>query len=235
MIRHDQPTIFGDKLAVAVSSLEDGAMSFKGYDPEVIRENRQAFLDEVGVDSTIATLVQVTYEDTTDFTRYKIVEDGQAGEGIFERISGTEADALVATRPEQALFLPLADCIGAVIYDPIAQILMVSHLGRHSIEQEGGRRSIEYLVREFDCTPDTLLIWLSPAVGKDSYPLRAFDGRGLHEVAVSQMIEAGVALGNIEVSHVDTAENPDYFSHSEFKAGNQSEDGRFAIVAMMAE
>ena len=122
-----------------------------------------------------------------------------------------------------------------MIFDPVTQVLMLSHLGRHSIEQNGGRESIDYLVREFDSKPSDLLVWLSPAVGKNSYPLVTFGGRGLHEITVNQMVEAGVELGNIEVSHVNTAENPDYFSHSEYLKGEQVSDGRFAVVAMMVE
>lgn len=235
MIRNDQPTIFGNTIVAALSSREDGPMNFKGNDPEEVRANRLAFLDLAGVDPLTATLVQVTYEDTTDFTRYKAVGEEHAGEGLLEPVSDIEADALVATRPEQALFLPLADCIGAVIYDPNVQVLMVSHLGRHSAEQEGGLKSIEYLIREFDCNPGELLVWLSPAVGNPEYPLHKLRGKGLHEATIEQMIKAGVNPGNIEVSHVNTADNPDYYSHSEFLKGNQPDDGRFAIVATMIE
>ncbi len=235
MIKNDQPTIFGDKIVVMLSSCEDGPMNFKGNHQEEVRANREAFLATAGVDPMAATLVQVTYEDTTDFTRYKIVGEEQAGEGMLEPVSATEADALIAARPEQALFLPLADCVGAAIYDPNVQVLMVSHLGRHSVEQEGGRKSIEYLIKEFDSNPGELLIWLSPAAGKNEYPLHALRGKGLREATVEQMISAGVNPGNIEVSHINTAASPDYYSHSEFLQGNQPDDGRFAIVAAMVE
>ena len=83
MIQHDQPTIFGDRLIVAVSSIDDGPMNFKGNDPEEIQSNRLAFLGMVKIDPLMTTLVQVTYEDTIDFARYKVVEDDQAGEGML--------------------------------------------------------------------------------------------------------------------------------------------------------
>ncbi len=235
MIQHDQPTIFGNTIIAAVSSIEDGTMSFAQSDPEETRFNRQAFLDRAGVDPFQATLLQVTFDDTTDFARYQVIGDDQMGEGMMEPVSDTVADALVVTRPEQAIFLPLADCAGAIIYDPKNQVLMVSHLGRHSVEVNGGARGIEYLKQEFDSDPAELLVWLSPAVGGESYPLYALGNRGLHEVIIEQMTNAGVRPQNIEASHVDTAESPDYFSHSEFLAGNRSDDGRFAIVAMMVE
>lgn len=236
MIKYDQPTIFGDKLIVAVSSIENGPMNFKGNDPDEVQNNRIFFLEEAGgIDPLTATLVQVTYEDTTDFTRYKIIEDDNVGEGILEPVSNLEADALVATRPDQALFLPLADCVGAVIYDPKNEILMVSHLGRHSIEQDGGNKSIEYLVEQFDSMPSDLLIWLSPAAGSENYPLNMFGGKGMHEVVVDQMCRAGVDQNTIEVSHIDTTDSPNYYSHSEFLKGEQPDNGRFAIVAMMID
>lgn len=236
MIQHDQPTIFGDRIIAKVSSTEDGPMNFKGNDEDEVRNNRVQFLDAAdGIDPLMATLVQVTYEDTTDFTRYKVAGDDDAGEGMLEPVSNIVADALVATRPDQALFLPLADCVGAIIFDMGQEVLMVSHLGRHSAQQNGGQKSIEYMTREFDSHPSDLLVWLSPAAGKSSYPLRTLNGKGLHEAVVEQMVRAGVDIENIEVSHVDTTDNPDYFSHSEFLKGDQPEDGRFAIVAMMVE
>jgi copper oxidase (laccase) domain-containing protein len=235
VIQHDQPTIFGNDASVVLSSVEDGPMNFKNHDFEEVFSNRSAFFDIAGVDPLQVTLLQVTYQDTTDFTRYKVVEEEYVGEGALEPVSSLEADALVVTRPEQAIFLPLADCTGAVVYDPVNRILMVSHLGRHSVQQLGGRKTVEYLKNEFDSDPSNLLVWLSPAVDKESYPLHAFEGRSLHEVITSQMCEAGVDKNNIEISHVDTAKSDDYYSHSEFKADNQADDGRFAIVAMMVE
>lgn len=235
MISHDQPTIFGDKVIVAVSSVHDGPMNFNNNDYETVRSNRQAFFEAAGIDPLQVTLLYVSYEDTTNFTRYKVIGDEAAGEGALEPASYEGADALIVTRPDHALFLPLADCIGVVLYDRNNGILMMSHIGRHSAEQMGGQKSVEYMKQEFDSNPEDILVWLSPAVGKESYPLYKFNNRGLHEVVAAQMVEAGVARKNIEISHVDTAENDDYYSHSEFIAGNQPEDGRFAIVAMMAE
>lgn len=236
MIFADQPTIFGDKIIAKVSSIDDGPMNFKDNDPVAVQNNRVFFLDAAdGIDPLMATLVQVTYQDTTNFIRYSIVDDEHVGEGMLEPASQFDADALVVTRPNQALFLPLADCIGAIIFDPKQEILMVSHLGRHSIEQKGGQKSIEYLVEHFDSDPNYIQVWLSPAAGRENYPLHTLGNRGLHDVALEQLLRAGVNIENIEVSHVDTTENPDYYSHSEFLKGERPDDGRFAIVAMMLE
>ncbi|MDB5187004.1 MAG: Protein of hypothetical function [Candidatus Saccharibacteria bacterium] len=235
MVHANQPTIFGDAMVVGVSSVDDGNMRFASGDEDEVELNRINFLRQLDIDPTQATLAQVSYQDTTDFARYHVVDDENLGEGMLEPVSALHADALVAARPDHALFLPLADCAGAVIYDSQLKVMMVSHLGRHSVEQEGASRSVQYLIEEFGSAPTDLKIWLSPAVGSDSYPLRAFNNRSLHDVICEQLERAGVGLEQIELSDVDTADDDNYFSHSEYLAGNQMTDGRFAIVAMMRD
>lgn len=112
---------------------------------------------------------------------------------------------------------------------------MLSHLGRHNLEQYGGTKCVDYLVREFGADPKNLTVWLSPAAGKENYPLYSFDNRGLHDVAIAQLNKAGVPLGNIVASPIDTAIDQNYYSHSQFKSGKRSADGRFAIVAIMLQ
>ena len=112
---------------------------------------------------------------------------------------------------------------------------MVSHLGRHSVEQDGARKSLQFLIDEFETDPAEVRIWLSPSVGGDSYPLEAFAGRSLQQVIVGQLLQLGADMGHIEVSPVDTAESDDYYSHSQYKAGERDFDGRLAIVAMMRD
>lgn len=235
MVHANQPTIFGDAVVVGVSSADDGNMRFGSGDLHETRQNRINFLQQLDIDPTQTTLVPVSYEDTTDFSRYRIVDDENQGEGMLAPIVDFQADALVVTRPDHGLFLPLADCIGAVIHDTESRIMMVSHLGRHSLEQDGAYKSVRYLVNEFGSNPADLRVWLSPAVGGDSYPLFAFGNRSMKEVACEQLERAGVGLEQIELSEVDTAEDDNYFSHSEYLAGNRMSDGRFAIVAMMRD
>jgi copper oxidase (laccase) domain-containing protein len=232
MIAADQPTVFGAAVAAAISSKADGNMKFGIDDDAKTENNRRQFLQQAGLDIAHTTLVGITY-DTDDFAKYRIVTEDEERAGMM--VSGTKtahADALVTTRPGHALFLPLADCVGVILYDPVRSVLMVSHVGRHSAEIDGARRSAEYLEATFASNPADLRVWLSPGVGKATYPLRHFDGKGLHEVIVGQLLTAGVRAENIEASSVNTAESDNYYSHSEYLKGND-EYGRFAIVAAM--
>ena len=79
--------------------------------------------------------------------------------------------------------MPLADCIGAVLYDEEHGVLMMSHLGRHSLEHNGGVKSVSYLEENYSSNPAKLKVWLSAAVSKESYKIYALDHKGMKEVA----------------------------------------------------
>jgi len=232
MIAADQPTIFGEGVIAAISSKKNGNMKFGIAEDAITLKNREVFLQSVGIAMDHTSLVGITYE-TDDFTKYRIATYKDKAVGMRAPDVTEHADALVVDQPNHALFLPLADCIGAILYDPTHQVLMVSHLGRHSVEEEGAKKSVEYLRAHYNSRPNDIKVWLSPGVGKASYPLYAFEGKSLHEVIVSQLLASGLNKHNIQVSNIDTATSDDYYSHSEFLKANDV-PGRFAIVAMMS-
>ena len=219
-------------LHIHTSTVRDGSMkSVHSDDTRLVDTNRAAFLVKHDIQPTDTTLVRLEY-GRSNYCEYYSLTSADKGDGIA-RISTIISDALVVTEPHHALFLPLADCIGAVIHDTAQNILMLSHLGRHNLEQFGGTKCIEYLVARHGCDPQNLTAWLSPAAGKKTYPLYAFDNRSLHDVATEQITAAGIPAANITASPIDSATDPDYFSHSQFLASNQANDGRFAVVAKL--
>lgn len=232
MISAHQPTIFGAHVIAAVSSAKDGNMKLGVGDESNVLASRAAFLQTVGIRPQDTTVVKITY-DTDDFAKYRVVTPEDKGGGMTQDHPVQPADALVVDKPNHALFLPLADCVGAILYDEAHHVLMVSHLGRHSVEVHGATRGIEYLEEHFATNPAHIKVWLSPGVGKASYPLHAFEGKGLHEVIISQLHAAGVVDEHIENSAVDTATNESYYSHSQYLKGKREVPGRFAVVAQM--
>lgn len=233
MIAKDQPTIFDSSVSVAVSSVDDGNMKFGVNEGQDVAATRQAFFQKVGISLDQTTPITLTY-DREDYATYRIVTDADKGRAMRQPETLPVVDALVTTNPNHALFLAVADCCSVVLHDAAKGVLMLSHIGRHSAEVDGGRRSVEFLQQNCNSSPADLKVWLGPAVGKATYPIRKKGNKGLHEVIVDQLLEAGVPRENIEVSEVDTATDPNYFSHSQFRAGKQAgSDGRFAVVAMM--
>lgn len=219
---------------IAISTVKDGSMYNRNdmQDATVI-DNRRQFLKTQGISLHQTMRLRVHYQ-TDDFCRYVFVDEKHRGEGMTNDIV-PPADALITQTPGLALFLPVADCIGAAIYDAEHGVLALAHLGRHSLEQDGGRRIIEHLAHHFDSDPAKLQLWLTPAAGKDVYPLWAFDNKGMKEVVFEQFAAAGVLMENIVDNPAETTNDPNYYSYSEFLKGNRTEDADYAIVAMLRE
>lgn len=220
-------------IVVAISTTSDGNMLIHADKADkAVAKNREKFLATEGISMDQTTRVDVVYEGD-DYCRYRQVSRSDGGLGMRDGAIFA-ADALITSDPGHALFLPLADCVGASLYDPTHHILMLSHLGRHNLLQNGGSASVKYLVKHFGSDPSQLRVWLSPAPGKDVYPIWDLDNKGFKEVVFEQLQAAGVNKANITDIDIDTTKDDRYYSHSEFLKGNRREDGRYAMLAMMS-
>lgn len=219
-------------VAVFISTVDDGNMLIPDdRSNQTIAQNRATFLQKHDIDIAASTRVNITY-DTKDFCRYLEVSHKDQGLGMIDD-DAQSADALITTLPDHALLLPLADCVGTVLYDSKHHVLMLSHLGRHSVEQQGGQKSVAYLQDHYRSDPADILVWLTPAPGKEKYPMWAFDNRSIKSVVLEQLTSSGVLIENITDNTADTTKDTRYFSHSEYLAGHRETDGRHAIVAMI--
>lgn len=223
MIAADQPTIFPDHVRVVVSSVGDGSMKdgVELLTPEAVRHRRN-FLQRYNMPVRQTAVIYADFI-TEDFCHYE-----QATPGLMPGVDGASTG-----QSGQPILLPIADCVATVLYDPVHHAVMVSHLGRHSTEQYGGVKSVKYMTTTYGSRPSDLLVWLGPSPNGHEYPLRAFDQRSFTDVLTEQLVTAGVRHDNIQISQVDTATNPQYFSHSQFLKGQQDVDGRYAVAAIL--
>ena len=242
MIAADQPVCFPSDLLVAVSSKDDGTMlnRIRGRHVAEIVNNRRRFCDQIGVKYDDVVYHVISYNQAQTFDNIAEVTETDTvkynNEGIF-------ADALYTEMAGVGLFLPVADCIATVIYDPKRRALMLAHLGRHSTVVQLTSRAVQHFVERGSQAKD-LQIWMSPSVKQDNYRMDYFhhtsdakwqafcrqttdgiylDMQGFNR---SLAVQAGVPSDNIVISPIDTADNPNYFSHSSGDTG-----GRFAVVA----
>lgn len=216
-----------ERVLIKLSTVADGSMK----DDENVLENRARFIASMNADPMKGCLVQLVYEGD-DYCRYHVVDTVHAGEGVVKE-STIVADALLTHEKGMVLFLPLADCVGAVIWDKNHTALMVSHLGRHNLEQEGGKHSVEYFTEQTGVPSRDVQVYLTPAAGKDEYPIHSLNGKGLHEAAVEQLVSAGIDHANIQIDARNTTKDEQLFSHSEFLKGNRQTNGRHAVFAML--
>ena len=244
MITADQPTCFPSNLLIAVSSKDDGTMlnRIRGRHVAEIVNNRRRFCDQTGVkyDDVVSHVISYdqgqTFDTIADVTETDTTRHNS--EGIF-------TDALYAETAGIGLFLPVADCIATAIYDPKRRALMLAHLGRHSTVAQLMSRAVQYFVERGSQAKD-LQIWMSPSITQKNYRMDYFDHADdtnwynfcrqtadgiyldMQGFNRSLAVQAGVPANNIVISPIDTADNPNYFSHS---SGDTA--GRIAVVAMM--
>ena len=242
MIAADQPVCFPPELLIAVSSKDDGTMlnRIRGRHVAEIVNNRRRFCDQIGVKYDDVVYHVISYDQGQTFDTIADVTETDTtrhnSEGIF-------ADALYTEMAGVGLFLPVADCIATVIYDPKRRALMLAHLGRHSTVAQLMTRAVQYFVERGSQAKD-LQIWMSPSITQKNYRMDYFNYADdinwqnfCHQTADgiyldmqgfnrSLAVQAGVPGDNIFISPIDTADDPNYFSHSAGDAG-----GRFAVLA----
>lgn len=244
MIAADQPTCFPSDLLVAVSSKDDGTMlnRIRGRHVAEVLDNRWRFCDQIGINYDDVVYHVISYDQGQTFDAITDVTEADTtrynSEGIF-------TDALYTEVVGVGLFLPVADCIATVIYDPKRRALMLAHLGRHSTVVQLMTRAIQHFVERGSQAKD-LQIWMSPSITQKNYCMDYFDHTNdtnwqnfyrqtadgiyldMQGFNRSLAVRAGVPADNIFISPIDTADDPNYFSHS---AGDTA--GRIAVVAMM--
>lgn len=245
MIATDQPHIFPeDKTLVRFSSRSDGSMLMREiaiHAPEAV-QNRQRLCAELKLHYEDVIYQVISYDPGGSYNTLALVD----GRHSMRYGADIRADALITDQPGLALFLPVADCVATALYDPTHHVIAILHLGRHSTVTDLVSRVIGTMTTCFGTQPADLLAYLSPAAQRNSYKLSYFEP--IHEPEWQQFIEqqddgisvdlpgfnrqallkAGVQLGNIEISNVDTYTSEDYFSHS-----RGDKNGRQALVAMI--
>jgi copper oxidase (laccase) domain-containing protein len=221
-------------LIVATSTVADDNM-YNRHDPldQAVIHNREVYLQKNHITMDQAIRLRVAY-DREDFCRYVEVNGTNKGQGMQGEDIDV-ADALITTEKYTALFLPIADCVGTVLYDPTTGVLALAHLGRHSLEQLGGEKIVAYLTEKHGVDPKNLKLWLTPAPNKDLYPIWALASQGMKEVAFEQLKKAGVLIENITDNPADSATDPNYYSYTAFYNGLRPDDGDYCIVAMMTD
>lgn len=199
--------------------------------------HRQVFCKKVDIDYRQCVYQIISYDDDTMYDTIRQVDT--------PNIVGVSADVLYTQSKGVGLFLPIADCIGTVIYDPKRRVLALAHIGRHASIANTLQKTISYFEKQGSDVRD-LLMWMAPSVKRSHYRLNYFvhkdtpewrpfvdekaDGiyLDLQGYNKARAIEAGVPKSHIYESPVNTATDQHYFSHS-----NGDTTGRFAVVAML--
>ena len=242
VIISDQPKLH-PSLRIGVSDRSDGTVLDRSraiHAAEIIA-TRERVCDEAGLDYAQSVFQRIIYSPDATYQLLADVDERSTTQYTPEIV----ADGLITATDGVGLFLPVADCVATVVFDPVHKLLALLHLGRHSTLTQLLPQTIARFVTH-GSNPADLLVWMSPSVQKQSYHLEYFnhaddpewrdfvvkssDGYQLDMQGFNRArcLAAGMVAENIHVSSIDTVTDTRYFSHS---AGDTY--GRFAVMAVM--
>ena len=218
--------LFNEKVKVGISEIADGNMRFFGGDENEIIENQRRLCNSIELANENVARVRTIYENRNSFTEYfEITNENLSGYSIENsELQIPVSDGLATKLSNVGFLLPLADCLGIVVFDEENEVLGLLHAGRQNIEEFGPKKFVEFFNEKFGSKPEKLKIYFSPHAV--NYSVYKFDGKLLSDVAKEQLVEAGVLLENIISSEIDTVSDEHFPSHS-----SGDKDFRFAIVS----
>lgn len=129
---------------------------------EDVIANRRNFLQSFGY-----TLDDLVCAEQTHSAVVHKVTAADRGAGSTQYETGIPvADALYTRESDIVLGTFVADCIPVVLWDPVQQIIGVVHSGWQGTVKEIVRVMIQTLVRNEQCDPSTLQLWLGPSLSE---------------------------------------------------------------------
>lgn len=148
-----------------------------------------------------------------------------------------DADALVVAVRGITAAVSVADCLPAILVDPVKKVAAAIHAGRKGTELHITRKTVWRMNSWFECDPANIVALLGPCIRSCCYQVDektageyhaccGGTGRMLDIAAANrdQLVSAGVAPGNIHDSGICTACQKDkFFSHR----GDKGMTGRF--------
>ena len=238
---------FEPGVKIAFSSVEDGSIAAGGGRPSLPEHeaNAEKFLRAHGFESSGRAKVFVTYLSDNTYTHIERVDESAVG--------AIKSDALFTTVHGKTITLPVADCIATVVYDPVAGMLGVLHLGRHS--------SVAGLIEEFairvadelGSDPRDWHVWTSPSLKSDHDVMDYFDPPHLDHWTNFMRVRddgkihidipghnrerferLGVPQSAIDISPVNTYTDERYYSHrAATELDRPDRQGRQMLAAML--
>ena len=133
--------LFNNQVEVGISENSDGNMRFfsGNNEPEVIKNQKN--LGKL-IKATSIVRVKTIYDGREYFTKYiEITKNNLLKYSVDnpEKEIPT-SDGIITRGPGIGILLPLADCLGVVIFDEKQKILGMLHAGRQNVEQSGPKK-----------------------------------------------------------------------------------------------
>ena len=226
-------------------------LSFRvGDDPERVASNRDLLLAAVGVVPEAVVAAKQVHG-----THVQVVTRELSGRGARDYDSALDdTDAMITAEPGICLLIMAADCVPTLLFDPVRRVVGAVHAGWRGTVARLTYDVVHQMYDIYGCNPADVMATIGPSIGPDDYevgdevvgavqaafpdtwPLQIHlppGGRAHFDLWESnrlQLVEAGLAPANIEISGISTYANPAHF-FSERR--DHFPTGRFAAGIML--
>jgi hypothetical protein len=126
---------------------------------EVVEENRKMFIEELKIKPENLIFPEQRHTDT--------VAVAEIGKSYYP-----EADSLILTNHEQAVFLNFADCTPLVAYDKKQNIASVIHAGWKGTVGRIGSKTIQKMIDDFGTKVEDVRVAIGPAISVCCYEVK---------------------------------------------------------------
>ncbi len=157
-------------------------------------------------------------------------------------LEAKEGDALITNQKNITLMVKVADCQGVLVYEPKKEVIAAIHSGWKGSAKNIIGKTIQTLVKKYDCQAQNLKIAISPSLGpcccefsdpKNELPtfckpyIKSNNHVDFWMLSKEQCLNEGVKESNIQLPNICTKDNTNYFSH------RRQEKGRMAVYIKM--
>lgn len=202
-----------------------------GDDKEIVRANREAFYNELGLTTEQIAIQKQIHSDIITI----VGEPGLVG----------ESDAMITSQKGIGLAISTADCTPIFIYDRNNKIIAAVHSGWRGTEKQILRKTILILTEQFNCSPNDLLVYIGPSICQKNYEVGDEVAKHFHRTYIKKidhklyldiirinkdvLLNFGIKESNIEISSLCSYDEK--YLHSYRRDGKNS--GRaLGVIAM---
>lgn len=216
-----------------------------GDDAGYVRDNRQIWAREVGLQMNLFVAAQQTHG-----SNIRVVSQDEGGRGALSWEDALpDCDALVTQEVAVPLLILVADCAPVLLVDPVKRVCAVVHAGWRGALAGIAGKTIDTMQRERGTKPRDVLAAIGPCLSPENLEVgeevaalvEAENPRGvvrseewlkphldLRALIEDDLKAAGVSASNIEISPLCPRERNDlFFSHR----GQNGRAGRFGVAA----
>ncbi len=136
----------------------------RGDKKEHVEENFRRLAGSIGT-----TPDRFVASDQTHTANLRIVTKTDAGKGIVRAKDYSDVDGLITNETDLVLFLSFADCVPVYFYDPVHNVIALSHSGWKGTVQEIGKRTVWLMEHKFQSRPGDILAAIGPSICRDCY------------------------------------------------------------------